>query len=161
MKNDIASLILELEQQEADLLFTTFTNDDAWELGRTLVQLAKERQLGIAIDIARGDQQLFHSALPGSSAHNDKWIERKKRTVREFAASSYLVGLRFPILDQHVLEQAPWMDARLYSGAGGCFPVAVRGVGIVGTVAVSGLPPHQDHALLVEAIRAHLGLTAS
>lgn len=153
-----ATLIADVEQQEKELLFTTFSNDDAWDLGQILVQLAKDRGLGIAIDIARGDQQIFHFALPGSSAHNDKWIDRKKRTVREFAASSYLVGLRFPILDQYVLEEAPWMDARLYSGAGGCFPIAVRGAGIVGTVAVSGLPPIQDHALVVEAIRTHLGL---
>jgi uncharacterized protein (UPF0303 family) len=34
--------------------------------------------------------------------------------------------------------------------------VAVRGVGFVGTVAVSGLPQKEDHDLVVEAIREFL-----
>jgi len=94
--------------------------------------------------------------LPGTSVHNDVWIERKKRTVREFGASSYLVGLRFPLLDAHALEDAPWMDPRHFAGFGGGFPLTIRGVGVIGTIAVSGLPHQVDHALIVEALTEHL-----
>jgi uncharacterized protein (UPF0303 family) len=151
------ALIAEVIAQEEHLQFTTFNNDDAWMLGSRLRDLGVARGHAITIDIARGEQRLFHCALPGTSAHNDVWIERKKRTVREFGASSYLVGLRFPILDAHVLEQAPWMDPMQFSGHGGGFPLAIRGVGVIGTIAVSGLPHQVDHGLIVEALSEHLG----
>lgn len=152
----LEALIAEVAEQEARLQFTTFSHDDAWMLGTRLRDLAVERGLAITIDIALGEQRLFHCALPGTAAHNDVWIERKKRTVREFGASSYLVGLRFPLVDRHELESAPWMDPHQFSGHGGGFPLAIRGVGVVGTIAVSGLPHEVDHGLIVEALTEYL-----
>ena len=151
------ALIAEVVTQEERLQFSTFSHDDAWMLGSRLRALATERGHAVTVDIALGEQRLFHCALPGTSAHNDVWIERKKRTVREFGASSYLVGLRFPILDAHALEDAPWMDSRQFAGHGGGFPLTIRGVGVVGTIAVSGLPHEIDHALIVEALAERLG----
>ena len=156
-RSELDVLIAEVVEQEARLQFTAFTHDDAWMLGVRLRDIALERGHAITIDIALGEQRLFHCALPGTSAHNDVWIERKKRTVREFGASSYLVGLRFPVLDNHTLEAAPWMDPRQFAGHGGGFPLAIRNVGVVGTIAVSGLPHQLDHALIVEAVAQHLG----
>lgn len=154
---ELDALIAEVAAHEERLQFTTFSRDDAWMLGSRLRDLAVERGHAITIDIALGEQRLFHCALPGTSAHNDVWIERKKRTVREFGASSYLVGLRFPVIDLHTLEAAPWIDPTQFSGHGGGFPLAIRGVGVVGTIAVSGLPHEVDHGLIVEALTAHLG----
>ncbi len=153
---ELDTLIAEVAAQEERLQFSTFTHDDAWMLGSRLRDRAVERGQAITIDIALGEQRLFHCALPGTSAHNGVWIERKKRTVREFGASSYLVGLRFPILDGHTLEAAPWMDAVQFTGHGGGFPLALRGIGVVGTIAVSGLPHEVDHGLIVEALSEHL-----
>jgi uncharacterized protein (UPF0303 family) len=152
---ELNALIAEVGAQEERLQFAAFSNDDAWMLGSLLRDLAVGRALVITIDIARGEQRLFHCALPGTAAHNDVWIERKKRTVREFNASSYLVGLRFPLVDAHVLEHAPWMDPMQFSGHGGGFPLAIRGSGVVGTIAVSGLPHEADHALIVEALEQY------
>jgi uncharacterized protein (UPF0303 family) len=152
----LEALIAEVVGQEDRLQFATFSHDDAWMLGSRLRDLGVRHGHAITIDIALGEQRLFHCALPGTSAHNDVWIERKKRTVREFAASSYLVGLRFPIRDAHALEDAPWMDPRQFASHGGGFPLTIRGVGVVGTIAVSGLPHHIDHALIVQALTEQL-----
>ena len=43
-----------------------------------------------------------------------------------------------------------------FAVAWGAFPVLVAGVGLVGTVAVSGLPQLEDHLLVVEALHAFL-----
>ena len=99
MMTSTAEIIARAEADEQRLQFRSFTPDDAFRLGMLMRELAQSRGNTITIDIALGEQRLFHTALPGTSAHNAKWIERKKRTVREWAASSYAVGLRVPILD--------------------------------------------------------------
>lgn len=155
--DDIHSQIAEVEAQERRLVFSKFTNDDAWALGSLLVRLAQERNLAVTVDITRGEQQLFHAALPGTAAHNDVWIARKVRTVREFGVSSFLAGLRAKSGGNR-FEDAPWIDPLRFAGHGGSFPVTVRDVGVVGTVTVSGLPQQDDHALAVEAIETVLEL---
>lgn len=109
----------------------------------------------MVVDIRRNGQQLFHYALPGSSADNDAWILRKARTVDRYGCSSYLVGLRFAAKGQS-FEADSRLDPDTYAAHGGAFPVHVEGVGVVGTVAVSGLPQAEDHRLVVTALERHL-----
>ena len=146
-------LIAELQAQEAELELTRFDNTDAWRLGSLLVELATRRSLPVAVDIRRGTQQLFHAALPGSVADNDRWIERKVRVVERFGVSSYLVGRRLAAKGQE-LDAGMGVDPAQYATHGGAFPIRIRDVGVVGVVTVSGLPQADDHALVVEALRA-------
>ena len=155
MTDDLDALIAEVESQERRLVLSRFTNDDAWRLGTTLVELARERGLAVTVDITRGEQQLFHAAMPGTAAHNDVWIIRKTRTVREFGISSFLAGL-LAKRGGHRFDDAPWIDPLKFAGHGGSFPITVADVGVVGTVTVSGLPQEDDHALAVEAIEVFL-----
>jgi uncharacterized protein (UPF0303 family) len=148
-------LLGRLAEQEERLTFERFDNDDAWALGRGLVELAAGRGLPVAVDIRRGRQQLFHAGLPGSTADNDAWIRRKVRVVERFGASSYLVGRRLAAKGQE-LDAGLGVDPARFAAHGGAFPVRVRNVGVVAVVTVSGLPQAEDHALVVEAIEAHL-----
>ncbi|WP_042379331.1 heme-degrading domain-containing protein [Streptacidiphilus melanogenes] len=145
----------ELVEQERRLQFTRFTNDDAWRLGCLLVDLARERALPVTVDIRRGEQQLFHFASPGTCADNDAWIERKIRVVRRYGASSYLVGQRFREQGSS-FEEKSRLDPDRYAAHGGAFPIVIADVGLVGTVAVSGLPQVDDHKLVVEALEHFL-----
>ena len=121
-------LVASLEEQERRLVFPRFGYDDAWCLGTLLVELARERHAPVAIDIRCGIQQLFHCALPGSSADNDAWIDRKRRVVERYAAH------------------------------GGSFPLRLSPDGpVVGAVTVSGLAQAEDHRLIVEALERYLG----
>jgi len=152
-------LILALEEHERRLTFARFDNADAWHLGSLLVDLATARELPVAVDIRRGTQQLFHAALPGSTAENDSWIARKVRVVERFAASSYLVGRRLAAKGD-TLDARYGVDPAEFAAHGGAFPIRVPGVGVVGVVTVSGLPQADDHALVVEAIESFLGTGA-
>ncbi|MEV8393948.1 MULTISPECIES: heme-degrading domain-containing protein [unclassified Streptomyces] len=143
--------VAELEAQEARLILRHFTYDDAWALGGLLVELARERSAPVAIDIRRGAQQLFHCALPGSTADNDAWIDRKRRVVERYGASSFLVGTRFRAKGT-TFEESSRLDPDLYAAHGGSFPIAVEGAGVIGTVTVSGLPQAEDHAMVVRAL---------
>lgn len=140
-----------LQEQERLLVLPRFTYEDAWLLGSLLVELALDRSAPVAIDIRRGPQQLFHAALPGSTADNDAWIDRKRRVVERYAESSYLVGTRCRAKGT-TFEDSARLDPDRFAAHGGSFPIAVEGAGVIGTVTVSGLPQSEDHALVVEAL---------
>jgi len=156
MAIDLEQEQLRVEAEERELLFPGFTNDDALELGLLLVEKARARQLALAIDIERGGQCLFHHATAGATPDNAAWIERKKKLVRRMYRSSYGVGLKLAASGKTLADSMGPAAAAEHAAHGGCFPVVVRGVGFVGTVAVSGLPQREDHDLVVEAIREHL-----
>lgn len=153
---EITPTVEELEAQERRLVFRQFTYDDAWALGSLLVELARERQAPVAIDIHRAGRQLFHAALPGSTPDNDAWIARKRRVAERYGASSYLVGARFRAKGT-TFEESSRLDPDVYAAHGGSFPVTVENVGVIGTVTVSGLPQLQDHRFVVEALERFLG----
>ncbi|MEW2130272.1 heme-degrading domain-containing protein [Streptomyces sp. NPDC005435] len=152
---ELVPSIADLEEQERRLVFRTFTYADAWALGSLLVELGREREAPIAIDIHVAGQQLFHAALPGSTPDNDAWIARKRRVVERYREASYLVGSRFRAKGT-TFEDSSRLDPDQYAAHGGSFPVAVDGVGVVGSVTVSGLPQLEDHRLVVEALERFL-----
>jgi uncharacterized protein (UPF0303 family) len=148
----------EIAAQEAELRFAKFDFDDAWLIGVRLVEIARARNLPVAVDISRGGQQLFHAATPGTTPDNDAWIARKIRSVLRFGRSSLALSIERK-QDGRSLAEASGVDPTLYAAAGGCFPVHVEGCGIVATITVSGLPQVLDHALVVEVIREFLGVS--
>ena len=68
--------------------FVRFDHDDAWRIGSALVARCRSDNLPVTISIWLGQQKVFHAALPGTSADNDDWVEKKARVVRRFARSS-------------------------------------------------------------------------
>ncbi|MFC1233127.1 heme-degrading domain-containing protein [Streptomyces prasinus] len=145
----------ELEAQERRLVFPRFTHEDAWALGSLLVEMARERQAPVAVDIHRSGQQLFHAALPGSAPDNDAWIARKRRVVERYGSASYLVGARHRVKGT-TFEESSRLDPDTYAAHGGSFPITVEGAGVIGAVTVSGLPQLEDHRMVVEALTRFL-----
>ncbi|MEU0968587.1 heme-degrading domain-containing protein [Streptomyces sp. NPDC005917] len=152
---ELTPSVEELEAQQRRLVFRQFTYDDAWALGSLLVEMARERQAPVAIDIHRAGQQLFHAALPGSTPDNDAWIARKRRVVERYGSASYLVGARFRAKGT-AFEESSRLDPDAYAAHGGSFPITVENVGVIGSVTVSGLPQLQDHRFVVEALERFL-----
>ena len=151
-------LLQTLQQQEDELQFTEFTNDTALALGLLLVGAARRERKAITIDICRNGQQLFHAALPGTSADNDAWIRRKNNVVNRYGHSSFYVGTEFRARGKS-FDQDSRLDPDAYAAHGGAFPVIARNVGVVGTVTVSGLPQAEDHEFVVRQLRAFLAGT--
>lgn len=151
-EGSLQALIGRIEGEIHELQFPGFSMDDALNLGLLLVELGKERSLPIAIDITKGEQVLFHVALPGATPDNEHWIRAKQRTAARYEVPSLLVGLRGRLRGGRI-EDEGWFDQSRYAAHGGSIPVYVTGVGAVATVTVSGLPQVQDHDLVVEAMR--------
>src|SRR5215208_988473 len=144
-----------LLQEEQDLQFASFNEATAWQLGCQLVEQAVKEKLVVTIDITRGNHQLFHASLYGTSADNDEWIKRKTRLVYRFGHSSFYIGQLLKSKDKR-LEEAYQISETDYAPHGGCFPVIVKDTGMIGTISVSGLPQEEDHKLVVQAIREYL-----
>ena len=153
-------LLDELEAQEARLVLESFDETDAWELGSALREAAIAAELPVAISVRRNGQRLFHTALPGTSADNDGWLDRKCAVVDRYGRSSLRVGEQFRVAGR-TFESDSRLDPSRYAAHGGAFPLIVRGTGCVGTVAVSGLPQRDDHRLVVETLTAFIARRTS
>lgn len=136
--------------------FSSFNEDDAWSLGTLLVEHAKAERLAVSIDISSKDKVLFHYSFRGTNPDNDHWIIRKKNLVNRFGHSSYYFGQKLKT-DGATLEERYLVPETDFAAHGGCFPVTVRNVGIIGTITVSGLAQEDDHALVVRVIEEYLG----
>ena len=148
-------ILKQLLQEEQELQFTKFNEATAWQIGSQLVERSVSKGLPVTIDITRGDHQLFHAGLSGTSADNDEWIKRKVRLVYRFGHSSFYIGQLLKSKGKS-LEEAYLIPENIYAPHGGCFPIIIKGSGMVGTITVSGLPQEEDHKLVVQTIREFL-----
>ena len=149
---DVLSQLLQLEQE---LQFAKFNEAVAWQIGSQLVEQGRREKLPITIDIMRGQHQLFHASLPGTSADNDEWVKRKVRLVYRFGHSSFYMGQLLKSKGKRI-EEAYLISETEYAPHGGCFPVILKDTGVIGTITISGLPQEEDHKLVVQAIRDYL-----
>lgn len=148
-------MLQQLLQEEQELQFVSFSEETAWEVGNALIDCAMRENLSITVDITRGDHQLFHASRPGTSADNDEWIKRKARIVSRFGHSSFYLGQLLKSRGKR-LEDIYLIPEETYAPHGGCFPILIKGTGMIGTITVSGLPQEDDHRLVVDTIREYL-----
>jgi uncharacterized protein (UPF0303 family) len=151
-------LLASLLAEEARLVFSHFDHGTAWELGSQLRAAALTERLPVAITIRRNDQCLFHAALPGASADNDGWLLRKAAVVERYGHSSYYVGCKFRA-DGGDFDVDSRLDLALFAAHGGAFPIILGTSGVIGTVAVSGLPQLEDHRFVVSHLEQFLVAT--
>ena len=150
---DLARIAL----QEERLVFSRFGADTAWTLGTRLEATAKARGAGLAILVRLARRDVFFHAMPGSTPAHADWARRKCNTVELLARSSYAATLEPPRDGQSIAERMA-LDLRDYGFAGGGFPLAVEGPGVIGAVAVSGLPQREDHERVVESLAGLIGV---
>ena len=108
----------------------------------------------MVIDIRRGDDCLFFTAMQGTGPSNADWARRKRNLVNLLQQSSYAIGL----MKDAGTDVIPLMalNPRDYTPHGGCFPIRVTGAGMVGTITVSGLPQRDDHKLVIDVLSEFL-----
>jgi uncharacterized protein (UPF0303 family) len=143
-----------IARQEAELHLPHFDYDTAWRIGLSLRDLAISRKQGIVVDIRRfgqPHQQIFYTALAGTTPDSARWVQRKTNVVARFHRSSYAIGLTLEQSNRAFGERYGLPEAD-YAPHGGGFPIHVAAAGIVGSITVSGLPQRDDHNLVVEAL---------
>ncbi|HEY9104036.1 heme-degrading domain-containing protein [Chitinimonas sp.] len=144
-----------LARQERMLCFPSFDADTAWELGTQLRELAQERGVSVAIEVELYGLTVFSCYMPGTNPDHADWIRRKRNVVQRFRRSSYAMGLQLKQKNT-TLEAQQGLPERDYATHGGCFPIRLVGSDCIGTLAVSGLPQRDDHAIVVEVLAGYL-----
>lgn len=148
-------ILEQLLQEEQELQFEKFSEDISWQIGSRLVEKCAREKLPVTIDIMQGERQLFHASLRGASADNDEWVKRKVRLVYRFGHSSFYIGQLLKSKEKNIEEMFLIPESQ-YGPHGGCFPIIVRGAGMIGAITISGLAQEEDHRLVAQAIRDYL-----
>lgn len=152
ISDDIAAIA----RQESELVFDRFDEATAFALGAAIRDRAIAENLPIVVDIQTWDRPLFYAAMPGSAGANANWARRKRNTVRLYLKSTYRLVLEKARPDR-TFPPGDGLDPADYVLAGGGFPIRVGSAGVIGVIAVSGLPERQDHAVVVDALCDLLG----
>lgn len=145
-----------LVRQEQALQFPQFDENTAWQLGSLIYDQARARSLPLVIDVRRFDRPLFLAALPGITSDNHAWIKRKNNTVKYFLRSSYRIKYELALENTDIAKEHHLSPVD-YAGVGGGFPIIVQGVGVIGSVSVSGPPDRQDHQIIIDSLCELLG----
>lgn len=149
------NLIQKLKNQEASLVFESFSRDTALDLGVAIVNLAKSKGVNIATEITLNGIVVFKHSMEGTTMRHDIWLKRKSNTVKLSLSSSLLFG-ELLAQDGRTLDGDLYLSYDDYVILGGGFPLSVKGVGVVGSICVSGLPHTEDHGIIVEALEEFL-----
>jgi uncharacterized protein (UPF0303 family) len=152
----VADDIETIKRQEATLVFAAFDEQAAFAVGSAIRARALKESLPVIVDIRTFDRPLFYAAMPGSNGANPEWARRKCNVVKRFLKSTYRMVLEQDRPDR-TFKVGEGLDIADYVLAGGGFPVTVKGAGVIGVIAVSGLPERDDHGVVVDALCDHLG----
>ena len=148
-------LLKVLEMQEEILQFSHFTNEDSWALGCQIVAEAARLGAGVAVSIRLNNgYTVFQHGMDGTNLINAQRLERKQQTVKLTEESSLQMYVRLKQREKELEELIP--DSSGCLAVGGAFPIRVEEVGVIGSVAVSGLGHVADHDLLVKCISRYL-----
>lgn len=155
-KRDIEKII----HQEKALVFPSFREKDALDIGLSIVRALEAEGKGGLVDVTLWDRQVFAFSMSGTGADNADWVRRKVNVVRRFHVSSYRKALEMMEAGKE-FDASRGTDPMEYAAAGGAFPIRMKDGPIIGAITVSGLPMRDDHQHVVNAIAAHLGLDAA
>jgi uncharacterized protein (UPF0303 family) len=144
-----------LLSEESALVLDSLSLNDALEIGEIAKSLGVARGLPIAVEVRLGDWIIYHASLPGSTAENQWWIDRKARVVllKHHSTLYERVNAEERGIDWH--KENNLLD-ETHAIHGGGLPLITKDQGFVGVLLISGLPQVDDHLLGVEVLTDYL-----
>jgi uncharacterized protein (UPF0303 family) len=145
------SLLLE----EKGLVLPSLKVHDAITIGEIGKTIGIQRCLPIAVEVRLDDWIIYHASLPGSTAENQWWIDRKARVVllKHHSTIYERVSAEERGVDWH--KENNLLD-ETHAIHGGGLPLITKSEGFVGVILISGLPQVEDHLLGVEVLTEFL-----
>ena len=145
----------DLLSEEIHLKLPDLSVASALEIGEIAKSFGVMRDLPIAVEVRLGDWTVYHASLPGSTAENQWWIDRKARVVllKHHSTMYERVSAQERGVDWH--KENNLLD-ETHAIHGGGLPLITKNEGFVGVLLISGLPQVEDHLLGVEVLTEFL-----
>lgn len=129
--------------KQEDYSFLLMNKNIAFDMINEMITYAQRYNKNIGVRIIFNGEEL-------SSSYNDEnvqWLKRKEHTVNMTGHSSYYV-----FLNNIRTHQYDYMiENEDYAICGGGFPLIINNE-IAGTIACTGLRPHEDHDVVIHGI---------
>lgn len=141
------------QQQEALLQYSSFTREDALELGLLIEKIAREKYHGsVAIRIIEEDSDIFSYRMSNTVKNADWWMNNKYVAARFIRMSS----LRALVIAKKGEFNPLWSPWNQYL-CGGCIPVFnIHGGRPFAYVVISGMKHYEDHQIIADAMAQQL-----
>ncbi len=139
-------------EQELQYRFESFSNSDAWEIGKYLAEKAQNEQLSYSVAITINDNTIFQFANVGSNKLHEIWLKRKSNTVNTIYKSTAQVKAMLEDFQETPGTNRWQLDPKEYAFIAGGFPITLTTGRVIGSIAVSGLLDYEDHDLIIEAL---------
>lgn len=123
--------------------FTSFTHQQAFNMGTRALQLVKERAWRrIGVRITLDDKLVFQYLMDGKN--EDKYLKGKEKVVLTTHQSSDFV-------DHHKEDYASLLLDPSFCVSGGSVPILIEGK-CHGAISISGMTSQADHDLALEVL---------
>jgi|LGVF01.2.fsa_nt_gb uncharacterized protein (UPF0303 family) len=132
------------------MILDHFSNKFAMKLGMTIIKIAEEKNWHIAVEVRRLNSPIFLYVADGLSEDKYYWLYRKNNTAIRFGMSTLV--LQKKLSNEGVtLYEKYGVEHKEYVAVAGGMPLFTAD-GLIGSVAVTGRLPIEDHELIVEAL---------
>lgn len=149
---DYKTMISMCAEQEEKFQFEHFSREDALKIGLKLHENAKEQS--VAVEITVNGLVVFRYFAEGAKPDSELWLARKRNAVELTESSSLRMFAEMEAAGQTFADRKLCGDDY---AAGGGFPIALRGTGVIGSICVSGFDDHlDDHQLVINTLAEYL-----
>ena len=149
---DYKTMIAMCVEQEEKFQFEHFSREDALKIGLKLHENAKEQP--VAVEITVNGLVVFRYFAEGAKPDSELWLARKRNAVELTESSSLRMFAEMEAAGQTFADRKLCGDDY---AAGGGFPIALRGTGVIGSICVSGFDDHlDDHQLVINTLAEYL-----
>lgn len=130
----------------------SFHNRSGLEMGLAIVNLAKEQNQNVAVQVERLNHTIFLYVDDNLPADKHNWLKRKANVVKNFEESS--LSVKHDLINGNMtLEGTFALDCNDYLAKGGSIPIFVKNAGMVAIITVSGLHDEEDHKIIMDALK--------
>ena len=129
-----------------------FDNRMAFDMGSKVIELAKNKNQHIAIEIIRLNHTIFLYVDDGLPMDKHNWLRRKANVAKQFEESS--LSVKNDLKEGNItLDRTFALNEKDFLAKGGAIPIFVKGVGMVAIITVSGLHDEEDHKIIINALK--------
>lgn len=144
----------ELLEEENNLSFTHFTYEDAavlFDFLRSKINEPKNGFKPMGIEIVMNGMPVYSYYQYGATKSSIAWIKGKRKTVEYFGLSAAYVDVWAKETGEEIFCSRYGLNTE-FRVCGGGFPIIVKGLGMIGIVAVTGLTRQEDHQICVAGL---------